>query len=84
MHSFKQSIRIEEVQVKKMFGLLKSLWEDDSGVTAVEYGLIAGLMAALLVGVMSLFGEQLQRLFTAISDQIGGAADTVSQTQTPN
>ena len=67
-----------------MFVLLRSLWRDESGVTAVEYGLIAGLMAALLVGVMSLFGEQLQRLFTAISDQIGGAADTVNQSQTPN
>ena len=51
-----------------MFSLLKSLWKDESGVTAVEYGLIAGLMAALLVGVMSLFGEQLKRLFTAISE----------------
>lgn len=63
--------------------LLKLLWKDDSGVTAVEYGLIAGLMAALLVGVMSLFGEQLKRLFTAISDQIGGAADAVNQPDTP-
>jgi len=66
--------------MKTVLALLKSLWEDDSGVTAVEYGLIAGLMAALLVGVMSLFGDQLQRLFEAISDKIGDAADTVSQT----
>lgn len=62
-----------------MIGLLKSLWKDDSGATAVEYGLIAGLMAALLVGIMSMFGEELERLFTAISDQIGDAADEVSQ-----
>ncbi len=66
--------------MKTLSALLKSLWEDDSGVTAVEYGLIAGLMAALLVGVMSLFGDQLQRLFEAIADKIGDAADTVSQT----
>ncbi len=66
-----------------MFGLLKSLWKNDSGVTAVEYGLIAGLMAALLVAVMGLFGEQLKRLFTAISDQLGDAADQVGSAQTP-
>ena len=65
--------------MKIMLRILKSLWEDDSGVTAVEYGLIAGLMAALLVGVMSVFGEQLKRLFSAISDQIGNAADSVRQ-----
>ena len=66
-----------------MIALMKSLWKDDSGVTAVEYGLIAGLMAALLVAVMGLFGEQLKRLFTAISDQLGDAADQVGNAQTP-
>ncbi len=65
--------------MERMFIVLKSLWKDDSGVTAVEYGLIAGLMAALLVGVMSVFGEQLSRLFTAISDQIGNAADKLNE-----
>ena len=72
-----------ENALRQFIYFFRLLWEDESGVTAVEYGLIAGLMAALLVGVMGLFGEQLKRLFTAISDQIGGAADTVNQQDSP-
>ena len=50
--------------------LLKKLWKDESGATAIEYGLIAGIMAALLVTVLGGFSEKLGLLFDAISDQL--------------
>lgn len=62
-----------------MMGTLKKLWDDDSGATAVEYGLIVGLMAAILVVVISSFGDKLQDLFEAISDKIGEATDNVKK-----
>jgi pilus assembly protein Flp/PilA len=49
---------------------LLAFWKDESGVTAVEYGLIAGVMAALLVTVLSLFGDNLKELFEAIADKL--------------
>jgi len=61
-----------------MKGIIKDLWGDESGVTAIEYGLIAGLMAAVLVGVLTTFGDKLKDLFSAISDKLEEAADSVT------
>jgi Flp pilus assembly pilin Flp len=59
--------------------LLQSLWRDDSGVAAVEYALITGLMAALIVLVWGLFGDSLKDLFNAISDTLGDQAENIRQ-----
>ncbi len=61
---------------------IKKLWQDESGVTAVEYGLIAGVMAALLVSVLGLFGDELKELFNAIADQIDQATETIQNEDT--
>ncbi len=61
-----------------MIDRLKKLWSDESGATAIEYGLIVGVMAAVLVGALNLFGTQLNELFIAISDKLGDAAQTVA------
>ena len=50
--------------------IIKELWDDESGVTAIEYGLIAGLMSAALVVALGLFSEQLKTLFGAITDKL--------------
>jgi pilus assembly protein Flp/PilA len=60
-----------------MIHLLKEFWDDESGVTAVEYGLIAGVMAALLVAVLGLFGDNLKELFDAIAEKLSNAARDV-------
>ena len=60
-----------------MINRLKAFWNDESGVTAVEYGLIAGVMAALLVTVLGLFGDNLQDLFSAIAEKLTDAANDV-------
>ena len=65
-----------------MKDLLKRLWQDESGATAIEYGLIVGIMAALLVAVLGMFGDKLKDLFSAIADMLGDATDQVSETST--
>ncbi|PIE73701.1 MAG: Flp family type IVb pilin [Deltaproteobacteria bacterium] len=60
-----------------MKNLLISLWKDESGATAVEYGLIAGVMAALLVTVLGIFGDNLEELFNAIGEKLSKATDDV-------
>ncbi len=61
-----------------MIRIIKELWNDESGVTAIEYGLIAGMMAAALVVALGLFSEQLKTLFSAITDKLGEVTDDIA------
>lgn len=60
-----------------MMEILKDLWRDESGATAVEYGLIAGIMAAALVTVLYAFKDKLTSLFGNINLKIQDASDNV-------
>jgi pilus assembly protein Flp/PilA len=46
--------------------LLKFL-KDDSGASAVEYGLLVALIAAVIVGAVTLLGANLQATFNYIA-----------------
>jgi pilus assembly protein Flp/PilA len=46
---------------------LKALARDERGVTALEYGLIAGLVAVVIVTSVTSLGTKLATTFTAIS-----------------
>jgi pilus assembly protein Flp/PilA len=46
---------------------LKALAKDERGVTALEYGLIAGLVAVVIVGSMTKLGTALTTTFTTIT-----------------
>lgn len=41
--------------------------KDESGATAIEYGLIAALIAVVIIGGVGAVGTRLQALFTSIS-----------------
>ena len=43
---------------------------DESAVTAIEYALLAGLIAALLVLTITLLGDQVKQLFVYVKDQV--------------
>lgn len=47
---------------------------DEEGATAIEYGLIAGLIAAVLVLVLTNLGTQVKSKFSAILVALGGTA----------
>lgn len=53
--------------------LLAGLRRDDRGATAIEYGLIAALIAVVIIGAVTALGTGLDATFTSISDQLGGA-----------
>jgi len=40
---------------------------DEEGVTAIEYGLIAALIAVVILGSVTNVGTQLSTLFTSVS-----------------
>ncbi len=48
---------------------------DEQGATAIEYGLIAGLIAIAVIGAMVSFGDSLSTMFNRVSSEAGGAMD---------
>jgi pilus assembly protein Flp/PilA len=48
--------------------------KDESGATAIEYGLIAALIAVVLVGALGALGTQLNTTFTSVKDALVPAA----------
>ncbi|MFT3997203.1 MAG: Flp family type IVb pilin [Asticcacaulis sp.] len=56
-----------------MTKLINKFIADESGATAIEYGLIAALIAVALIGVLSTMGEKLQATFTKVSDELEAA-----------
>jgi len=64
-------------------GILKELWKDESGATAIEYALIAGLMAAALVAAIATFKDSLTNLFNTIAGKMDEAQSEL-QTGHPN
>jgi pilus assembly protein Flp/PilA len=51
------------------------LKRDEKGATAVEYGLMVGLIAVVIIGIVSTLGGQLAELFSTVSEELGGAGD---------
>ena len=47
--------------------------KDESGATAIEYGLIAALIAVVLIGAVGALGDSLEGAFTRISGSLDGA-----------
>jgi pilus assembly protein Flp/PilA len=54
-----------------MFGLIKNLWNDESGATAVEYGLMVALIAVAIIGAVTLLGGNLTSRFNSVAGTIG-------------
>ncbi|MHA1154332.1 MAG: Flp family type IVb pilin [Alphaproteobacteria bacterium] len=46
---------------------------DDSGATAIEYGLIAALVSVAAIGALTTMGNTLDTLFTTVSNSMNTA-----------
>ena len=49
-----------------MKALLSRFVRDESGVTAIEYGLIAGLIAVVIIVAVTTVGTNLTSMFTTV------------------
>ena len=45
-------------------------FDDESGATAIEYGLIAALISVTAMGAMELIGTSLDAMFTDVSTKL--------------
>jgi pilus assembly protein Flp/PilA len=53
-----------------MLAVLHQVLHDESGVTAIEYGLIASLIALVIAGVLSTTGGNLSDTFTCVASNL--------------
>lgn len=53
-----------------MFRVLKRFFSDQSGATAIEYGLIAALIAVAAVVVMGTVGTNLSSVFNTVANNL--------------
>ncbi|GDX80584.1 PilA pilus assembly protein [Deltaproteobacteria bacterium] len=53
--------------------MIKQLIQDESGATAIEYGLIAGLISVAIIVALTAVGDSLDAIFSQISDSISAA-----------
>ncbi len=52
---------------------LRRFAKDEDGATAIEYGLIAALIAVVIIAAVSSVGTNLNQTFTTIADSLSTA-----------
>lgn len=52
---------------------LKRFWRDESGATAIEYGLLAALLGLALVGVLTALSGAMNGAFGKAKDAVANA-----------
>jgi pilus assembly protein Flp/PilA len=57
-----------------MTKFMKRFAQDESGATAIEYGLIAALIGCVIIGGATLLGNNLNAKFKAIAGTVGTTA----------
>jgi pilus assembly protein Flp/PilA len=55
---------------KTITRFIKRLSSDEKGATAIEYGLIAALIAVVIIGAVSLVGSDLGNTFNNVANQL--------------
>ena len=58
---------------------IRKIFKDKKGATAIEYGLIAALVAVALITAMTTLSGGLNGLFSAIGGKLSSTADNVPE-----
>lgn len=59
--------------MEKLSMALKRFMREEDGVTAIEYGLIAALIAVTIIASVTAVGDNLVLVFQNIADSLAGA-----------
>ncbi len=49
---------------------IQRFWKDEDGVTAIEYGLIASLIAVVIIAAVALVGTNLTAVFNYVAQKL--------------
>jgi pilus assembly protein Flp/PilA len=55
---------------------IRSFLKDESGATAIEYGLIAALIAVAIIGALSALSDDLVGIFGTVETELEDAVST--------
>lgn len=58
---------------------LVKFWKDEEGATAIEYALIAGLIAVVIIAALTTLGDQIGGMFNGIADKIKTANEEAAK-----
>lgn len=53
-----------------IIGTIKSVLRDESGATAIEYGLIASLVSVAAIAALSEMGSSLREMFSFVAGEL--------------
>lgn len=67
----------------KIWRSAKNLGADSRAATAIEYGLIAALIAVAAIAAMTALGESLSSLFNDVSGELEKAEETTATEDPP-
>jgi pilus assembly protein Flp/PilA len=60
--------------IMKLVQFIKNFACEEDGVTAIEYGLIAALIAIVIIGAVTVVGDRLCATFNTVAVALGGVA----------
>jgi len=55
---------------------MKRFFQDESGASAVEYGLLVALIAVVIISAVTLLGQNLKNMFSGVAGTIGAVPTT--------
>ena len=61
-----------------MYKTLRTLMKDESGATAIEYGLIAALVSVAAIAALGALGNSLETMFTKVSSELDSAVTSAN------
>lgn len=56
--------------MKAIYQAIGKLWNDEDGVTAIEYGLLAALVGVAIIVAATLMGTKMSEMFTGIANKL--------------
>lgn len=73
-----QALAIKEGTPMTYLKTLNDLRHNEKGATAIEYGLIAGLIAVVIITAVTLAGGNLSDMFDTIATALGGGSSSTT------
>lgn len=64
--------QVKEIAI--MLKVIRTFAKDESGATAIEYGLIAALVSVAAIGALTAMGNSLSTMFNTVSSALSTAS----------